>query len=201
MHGARVRLITLLFISLFVFVNIYNIPPTQAWQTSFRMENLSSRTYVMPLNQSEVFFTEVSALYFGVFELYIIGERPKQNFILADGSIDSWLLENALASNTTSLGPLEYDEKVREKYGNITNSYQNKTSLEFSAPWNGLFYLIIMLRQGGPDFFYMNSTHEMNPYFIPFIPGYPLEIVISIFSASALLLIRKVRISIKKKHI
>lgn len=199
MNYSKARQLSLLFILLFISVNLHSIPHSRAWQTSFKMENLSSRTYVVPLNQSEVYYTEVTALYFGHFELYIIGERPKMNFVLADGSIEPWLLENALASNTTSSGPLEYDEEIRAKYGNMTNSYQNKTTLEFQAPWNGLFYLVIILRQGGPDFFYMNSSHEMNPYFIPFIPGYPLEVVLSIVSVCTLLIIRKVRGSLRNR--
>jgi hypothetical protein len=197
MKCTKARQISFVFILLFITVNLHAIPHTRAWQTSFKMENLSSRSYVVPLNQSEIFYTEVTALYFGHFELYIIGERPKMNFVLADGSIEPWLLENALASNTTSSGPLEYDDEIKMKYGNITNSYQNRTTLEFQAPWNGLFYLIIVLRQGGPDFFYMNSSHEMNPYFIPFIPGYPLEVVISVVSIFTFLIIRKVRKSLR----
>ncbi len=199
MKYSKDRQISLLLILLFITVNVNSIPSTRAWQTSFKMENLSSRTYVVPLNQTEKYFTEVTALYFGVFELYIIGERPKMNFVLADGTLEPWLLENALASNTTTSGPLEYDEEIKAKYGNVTTSYQNKTILEFEAPWNGLFYLVIVLRQGGPDFFYMNSSHEMNPYFIPFIPGYPLEVVISIVSICTILIVRKIRGSIRNR--
>lgn len=173
----RNKLMFTMFLTILLLGTFSTIPKASAWQTSFKMENMSSRYYVTPLSKDDVFYTEVSALYFGVFELFIIGERPKENYLLPDGQIAPELFDLALTYNMTSSGPLEYDEDVIKEFGNRTNAYKNKTTLEYTAPWDGLFYLIILLRQGGPDFFHMNVTHEMNPFFIPFISGYPTEII------------------------
>jgi hypothetical protein len=48
-------------------------------------------------------------------------------------------------------------------------------SILYTAPEDKIYYIQINLVSGGPDIFTLSSTHNLIRYYLPQIPGFPLE--------------------------
>ena len=180
-------------IIIFIVIGSFNTPKALSWEESLKLENHSSRTYVFSMNESEEFFVNVSGVYFGEYHLFIFKDRPKMDYIQANGQYSKAIFNDSIAYNLTSYGPLSYNANISNTYGNETNCYKNSTTLNFTAPWRGLFYIEVILYDGGPDMYLLDSNVEMTPYFIPFLPGYPTMILIFVASLTSVMVVVKIK--------
>jgi hypothetical protein len=126
----------------------------------------------------------------GNFTLFLFNTRPLQSYINDDNS-----LNNNIFSNT------------------IANSLDDNPYLNFTAPEERIYYIEIILVDGGPDTFfftslisYTNGTvidKDLTQYYLPIIPGFQLEILllVSSFSISLILILYRNKVKRDKNSI
>ncbi|MFW9902483.1 MAG: hypothetical protein ACFFDY_14550 [Candidatus Thorarchaeota archaeon] len=125
----------------------------------------------------------------GNFTLFLFNVRPVQSYINNDNTLRSVIF------NTPPTVAYSLDD----------NPYINYTATE-----EKIYYIEIILINGGPDTFFFTSTitysngtvinKELTRYYLPIIPSFPLEFVITSFliTASFVLIIYKKKMSNKQ---
>ncbi len=182
------ELLFLLLVFGLLFMN-FSIPikpvvaEDNSYVDSYQLQQGAARFYVMNLTADANLLINCTAIYKGVFYIYIFDERPENSHILRDGSLDVSMTDKAIAYNETP--SLIYSESL-----NDTVSF---VSLNYTAPSYRLYYLEIVIVENGPDTFRLESSYAMQAYYIPFIPGYNLEILASCAVFSTLLIYLKIR--------
>ncbi len=96
--------------------------------------------------------------------------------------------------------------KQRPMSTNIESSFLvdsdtgDNPSVSYTTSINKIYYVQINLVSSGPDIFTLSSTHNLIRYYLPQIPGFPLElIIVSIMSGFGLVYVLYKR-KIKVKH-
>lgn len=165
------------------FSNIASASNSAAYTEQFQLEQSTARYYVATLHENDTWVLSCAAVYKGVFHLFIFDERPKADFFNEDGQLDDEITKVAVAYNNTPI----------EIFSITLNDTISFISLEFKASKSMMYYLEIACVQSGPDTFMLNSSHEIQPYFIPFIPGFPVDITLyfSLFTVCVIIVIRK----------
>ena len=182
------KLLFLLLVFGLAFMN-FNVPinPVSAEDNNFvdqyQLQQGTSRLYVVNLTSNANLFINCSAYYKGVFYIYIFDERPLDNHVLRDGSIDTSITEKAAVYNETP--SLVFSEDLNDTVSFIT--------LNYTAPSYRLYYVEIILVENGPDTFRLESSYAVQAYYIPFIPGYNLEILASCAAFATYLIFFKIR--------
>ena len=139
----------------------------QIYSDQFRLENNSARFYVTALNKSDTWAINLTSVFHGIFYMYIFNFRPQQNYIYSNGTIDPNIHTVAEVYNET---PVKINSTV------LVNDTVNFIQLNFTANSNHLYYLMIALIGGSaPDSFVLYSNQQIQAYFIPFVPGFPVE--------------------------
>lgn len=167
-----------LFSSFTSFVNATASQGDLEYEEIFRIEQGSTKFYVTSLNTSETWKINVTAAYEGVFYIFLFQERPLEDFITPDFTIDPRIYETSVAYNNTP--GLIYDSELEYNLSNVYMEYS------FNESVAQLFYLEIILVENGPDSFKIQSSKELQPFFIPFIPGYPTRYIIVGFLTSSI---------------
>ena len=130
---------------------------------SFPLQTFDSRMYVVSLNISEVFVVNVTAVADGEFDLFLFSTRPKENLVTREG-YDPEIF------NTVTGTTLAYDNSTGP-FAEITYTPSNPNYT------TALYYIQVVLIDRGPDSYNLVSTHDLELYFIPFIPGYPIWVI------------------------
>ena len=130
---------------------------------SFPLQTFDSRMYVVSLEIWENFTVNVTAVADGEFDLFLFSTRPKENLVSREG-YDPEIFNNV--TGTT----LEYDNSTGP-FAEITYTPSNPNYT------TALYYVQVVLIDRGPDSYLLEATHEMQLYFIPFIPGYSIWII------------------------
>ncbi len=175
----------------------FNVPikPVSAEDNNFvdqyQLQQGTARFYVVNLTSNANLLINCSAYYKGVFYIYIFDERPLDSHVLSDGSIDASITESAAAYNETS--SLVFSDDLNDTVSFIT--------LNYTAPVYQLYYVEIILVENGPDTFKLESSYAMQAYYIPFIPGYNLEIFTSCAVFATFLIFFKIRKRRKKNKL
>ena len=150
----------------------------------FRLENASTRYYLASLEVNETWSINCTALFTGKFYLYIFQDRPEDSsHMLKNGSVDSEILSIALVYNVTP----------SQIFSETLNETVFFTSLDFKAPTETLYYLQIILIEGGPDTFILSSSVPFQAYYIPFIAGYPANMLLGIILISSGIFFQRIR--------
>ena len=103
----------------------------------------------------------------GNFTLFLFGSRPSSSYVKDDKTLESRIFSNAL------------------DYSLDDNPYIN-----FTATQEKIYYIEIILVDGGPDTYYLSCSHDLTRYYLPIISGFELEIVlISVVMALAIIFI------------
>ena len=157
--------------------------PETTYTQQFRLENVSTRYYVASLELNETWSINCTGLFTGKFYLYLFQDRPLSSHMLENGSIDPEILNVASVYNITPSAI----------FSDVLNDTVCSTSLEFEATTATLYYLQIILVEGGPDTFVLSSSVEFQAYYIPFIAGYPGEILLGIVILSSGILFQRTR--------
>lgn len=119
----------------------------------------------------------------GNFTLFLFNTRPVQSYVNDDNSLNEKIFNHSIA-----------------------NSLEDNPYLNYTAPEEKIYYVEIILIEGGPDTFYFTSIisytngtvidKELTQYYLPIIPSFTIEIVITsiIFSIGLIIFISKKKI-------
>ncbi len=128
---------------------------------SFPLQTFDFRMYVVSLVINETFTVNVTAVADGEFDLFLFSTRPQESYVSRDGyNPEIFTAESTLAFNDAP-GPFSEIS--------YTPSNPNYTI--------ALYYVQVVLIDRGPDSYILEASHQMELYFIPFIPGYPIWII------------------------
>jgi len=64
-----------------------------------------------------------------------------------------------------------------DTYSIVDQDDSSNPSVSYTAPEDKIYYIQINLVSNGPDIFTLSSSHDLIRYYLPQIPGYPLELV------------------------
>ena len=156
---------------------------TSTFTEQFRLENISTRYYIASLKANETWSINCTGLFTGRFYLYLFQERPRSSHMLDNGSIDPEILNAAVVYNITPA----------MVFSDVLNDTVCSTTLEFTASTTTVYYLQIILVEGGPDTFILSSSIAFQAYYIPFIAGYPGDLLFGIAIISSGLLFRLIK--------
>ena len=185
------KLLFILLVFGLVLMN-FNVPiiPVNAednvYEDQYQLEQGGGRFYVVNLTSSADLQINCTAYYKGVFYAYMYDERPIDSHLLRDGSIDALITDQAVA----------YNETPSLIYSPIINDTVSTVSLNYTAPSTRLYYLEIIVVENGPDTLKLESNYELQAYYIPFIPGYNLEI----FASCAVFMVFLIYFKIRKRR-
>ncbi|MBA7570837.1 hypothetical protein ES708_12590 [subsurface metagenome] len=144
----------------------------------YQLQQDATRFYVVNLTSDANWIVNCTAYYKGVFHLYIFDERPTDNHVLRDGSLDASITDQAVA----------YNETPSLIFSSNLNDTVNSVTLNYTAPSYKLYYLEIIIVEKGPDTFRLESNFELQAYYIPFISGESRILVIcSVFTTFLIL--------------
>jgi hypothetical protein len=166
-----------LLVSLIFIANVYSVRAaevcSEGCSEQFRLEQGATRYYVTTLDVNETWKIDVTSVYEGIFEIYLYSERITEYTYQYE----------AVASNNSGI-------KI---FSTSLNDTVNFVSANYTAKVKQMYYLEIVLVKNGPDTFVLKSSHSVQTYFIPFIPGYPIEIIMICGVFTIFILIRKFR--------
>ncbi len=177
----------LLVFGLVIMNSSFSIKPVSAeenfYEDQYQLQQGAARFYVVNLTSNANLSINCSAFYKGVFYLYIFDERPVDDHFLSDGSLDASITNQAVAYNETP--SLIFSENLNDSVSFV--------SLNYTAPAYQLYYLEIIIIENGPDTFKLESSYALQAYYIPFIPGFSLEIFASCAVFTTVLIYFKIR--------
>lgn len=172
-HFRKFRIIAISALLLFMinmqFLNISfaQEDSDETFYDAFPLQTFDSRFYILHLNASDTINLNITAAYKGDFDVFIYNFRPYDVWV-GNGGYWSGIYEEASAYDVGTGDVIDF---------------------EFVAPKNGMYYIQVVLIANGTDTFYLNSTHHLELYFIPFIlPGFPVEMTM-LFSVAAVFLL------------
>jgi hypothetical protein len=154
-----------MFVILFSSFAAVNATEDPEYTDSFPLQTYDFRMYVVSLLLGDNLIVNVTSVADGDFDLFLFSTRPTKAYISRDG----------------------YDSEIYNPSWNL--AFDNSTGTPFSSinftadnpeyP-NELYYLQVVLIDRGPDSYILESNHEMELYFIPFIPGYPVIAIVGV---------------------
>ena len=65
----------------------------------------------------------------------------------------------------------------KDLYDPVDSDTGDNPTVSYTAPEDKIYYIQINLVSNGPDIFILSSSHDLVRYYLPQIPGYPLELV------------------------
>lgn len=139
----------------------------------FRMEQGSSKFYLTTLNPNDTWSLNLTALFKGIFYIFIFDERPANDYIYANYSLDSDIYVQSIAYNDTPR--FIYNSELNLSVANVQLDYK------YIGSQSKLIYLEIVIVENGPDSYHLYSSHLLEPYYIPFIDGFKSSVLIFLF--------------------
>src|SRR6056297_1022306 len=161
---------------------IYTTSDDDNHHAQFRLELGSSRFYLTSLEEGESWYVNLTAVFEGTFYIYMFDNRPKQNFLGAEETIVNPKIKDVAVL---------YNETPTDVFSPDLNRTVKNIQLNYTAKATKLHYLEIILVENGPDTFELDSTNEIQSYFIPFIDGFPVYLTLSVFATSLIVLTKK----------
>lgn len=166
MKYRKFLLIILLGFILFPVINV------SAYEYKEKIKNSFTVYYLVDLNEGDELNLELTPYENGNFTLFLFNERIIKSHIFPNGSVNPEIYEKAMI----------YD-------------LSENPSISYTAEEFQIYYIQIILMENGPDIFILNSNHELSRYYLPQIPGIPLEILLM----SSIILSGLLIISISRK--
>jgi hypothetical protein len=153
----------------------------------FRLDKNTGRYYVAALNGSQTWNLNLTSVYHGIFYVFIFDNRPQEDYFLENGTLNPIVFTNALAYNNT---PVLVNSTIEE------NEYNYFLNLSYTVSVTKLYYLMVYLDNGTtPDTFILKSNAKIQAYFIPFIDGFPIEILFGCLGGGFLVIKRKIQVN------
>ena len=113
----------------------------------------------------------------GNFTLFLFDKRPTESYVTGDKTLNNRIFSNII------------------NYSLIDSPYINYTALQ-----SKIYYIEVILVRGGPDTYNLTCSEVLTRYYLPIIPGYPIETIIILSAAvvGILILLFKKKIIIRK---
>ena len=125
--------------------------------------------FLVHLNTTQSIEINVTHLNEGEFALFLFDQRPTESFLELDNTLDPRIFSVAI---NYSLGDNPY--------------------IFYTVSESTIYYIQLVLLNNGPDTFFLNCDRDLTRYYLPIIPGFPIEItVISSLLAIAILIFVK----------
>ncbi len=167
--------ISLLMLTIFLVFPINNV---LAFTHVDKITVSTSVFFLVNLNAGDRIDVSITHEDDGNFYLFLFDERPEETKINLDGKINQEIFRNALAY---SLG--------------------DQPSINYVAREKKIYYIQVILYENGPDIYTLTCNKELTRYYLPIIPGYPVELVsISLVFSIGLIIALQVRRRIKIKN-
>jgi hypothetical protein len=145
------------FLTLIIFLLVFPITFANAVMEFIhedKMNNGGSLFFLVELEKDDDFEVKLEAYHDGYFHLYLFDKRPTETHVNYDNTIDKGIYENKIA----------HDSGKNPK-------------INYTAEDDQIYYLQIILTKNGPDLFHLEANKKLSRYYLPQIPGYPLEII------------------------
>lgn len=159
------------------------------YREQFRLEEGAVRYYVTSLKVNDTWTLNCTGIYEGIFYLFIFHSRPKEGYIdpttkqISDQPYaDAMVYNNTPVMINASIDPTRMVSFI---------------TLNYTSTENRLHYLGIFIVANPPDTFILYSNQQLQPYFIPFIDGYPQIWVVLLGLTGLGLLVRRMQKRIK----
>ena len=180
-RGKSFKSVILLFVFIFIIIN-QNISFVSAQDSEvkndvFPLQTHDSRFYTLYLNENETIMVNVTAAYGGDFDIFLFLIRPTDTYVITGG----YELEIFDLAETYNVDSGKFSE------------------IQYKAENDTIIYIQIVCISNGTDTFYLESRlsssrlWDLNLYFIPFIPGFPVEYIF-VFAFIAFTLIYKLKL-------
>jgi hypothetical protein len=168
MNNKKIILVCSLF---FLLVPIINV---KAFTHIDYINNGNYAFFLFDLEAGNSTEIRVSRKNNGNFTLFLFATRPTEAYVLGDKTLDNRVFSHVI------------------DFSLIDNPYIN-----FTAPATKVYYIEVILVGGGPDTYNLTCTEDLTRYYLPIIPGYPIEtIIISSIAVIGILLLL-----VKKKRV
>ncbi|MHA1148342.1 MAG: hypothetical protein ACTSR8_08860 [Promethearchaeota archaeon] len=92
----------------------------------------------------------------GELALFLFDERPYESHVQMDRTLDDEIYDLA--------------ETYDEGKGNL--------EINYTAQKESIYYIQVVMVKNGPDFFILECNKELTRYYIPALPGFPIELFI-----------------------
>ncbi|TXT55038.1 MAG: hypothetical protein BAJALOKI2v1_700002 [Promethearchaeota archaeon] len=112
--------------------------------------------YLVDLNEGDDLTLELIPYENGSFSLFLFDEKITKSHINNDGSIDPEIYDKAIQYDNSEIPSITY----------TAEDYQ-------------IYYIQIILMENGPDIFTLESNQELSRYYLPQVPGFPTEVILS----------------------
>jgi hypothetical protein len=180
-RGKSFKTVILLFVFIFILINqnfsFVSAQDPVVKNDVFPLQTYDSRFYTVYLNENETIFVNVEAAYGGDFDIFLFLIRPTDTYVIIGG----------------------YEPEIFD-LAEIYNIDSGKFSdIQYKAENDTIIYIQIVCIANGTDTFYLESSlsssrpWDLNLYFIPFIPGFPVEYIF-VFALVAFALIYKLKL-------
>jgi hypothetical protein len=155
------------------------IPINNAIAFSY-VDHIKNGNYVFFLTDLEVdnnFEINITHTESGNFTLFLFNTRPVQSYLNNDNTLKEVIFNHS-----------------------ITYSLDDNPYINYTATANKIYYIEIILANGGPDTFFLTSTitytngtlidKDLTRYYLPIIPGFSLEyLLLSLIIAFGIIII------------
>ncbi|MFX1338738.1 MAG: hypothetical protein ACFFDK_09025 [Promethearchaeota archaeon] len=145
------------FLAFVVFLLLFPVSYSLA-KTKFvfedQMNDGNSLFFLVELEEDDELKVDLKARENGYFHLYLFDKRPTETHVNIDNSIDSGINKDKVAHDAGT-----------------------KPHINYTAEDDQIYYLQIILQKNGPDFFKLESNKKLSRYYLPQIPGYPIEVL------------------------
>ncbi len=166
----RYRKTTLLILLTFFLLPMNNLKAQNNYIFTdiHQMDVGSSIFYLFDLNTGANIKIKLSQYDYGNFTLFLFGERPSETYINLDKKLDNRIFsDTSLIEYNTSIDP----------------------SLDYDAIETKIYYIQIILVNNGSDTFIIKATRNLSRYYIPLIPGFPIETTLGIIIITGIVII------------
>lgn len=166
-------------ISISILLLFMIIPINNAIAFSY-VDHIKNGNYVFFLTDLEVdnnFEINITHTESGNFTLFLFNTRPVQSYLNNDNTLKEVIFNHS-----------------------ITYSLDDNPYINYTATANKIYYIEIILANGGPDTFFLTSTitytngtlidKDLTRYYLPIIPGFSLEyLLLSLIIAFGIIII------------
>ncbi|MFX1574915.1 MAG: hypothetical protein ACFFB0_19430 [Promethearchaeota archaeon] len=162
-----------IFISCLFFFLLFPITNSVAFSHVDYIKDGNYIFFLFDLNVSENIEFTVSHEESGNFTLFLFNRRPIESFVKSDKTLNN---------------------KIFNHRGTVAYSVDDNPYINYTALQAKVYYIEIILVEGGPDSFTLTCDKDLTRYYLPIIPGFRLEFLLIslIFTVGiTFLLIRK----------
>ncbi len=151
MNRKKIFLICILFFLLFPITN------SVAFTHVDYIKDGNYLFFLFDLNASENIEFTVTPEDSGNFTLFLFNRRPIQSFVKNDKTLN---------------------EKIFSHPATVAYSLDDNPYINYTAPVDKVYYIEIILLDGGPDTFTLTCEKDLIRYYLPIIPGFQIRFII-----------------------